>query len=132
MSEQAKRGRPVLYSDPVELERAAEKYFAQCAEDDKLPTVNGLAVALGMTKMSIGRYRAKPEFADVMEMIYARMGDQWEQRLGGPNAAGAIFWLKNQGWSDRVEQQVSGPSGGPVESKIDVEIRLVNAGEADG
>lgn len=35
-----------------------------------------------------------------------------------PDTAAAIFWLKNRRpdlWRDKVEQEVSGPGGGPVE-----------------
>lgn len=36
-----------------------------------------------------------------------RLEAEWEQRLAGPNATGTIFWLKNQGWSDKTEQTVT-------------------------
>ena len=32
----------------------------------------------------------------------------WEKRLAGTACTGAIFWLKNQGWSDKSEQVVTG------------------------
>lgn len=42
-----------------------------------------------------------------------------------PDTTAAIFWLKNRRageWRDRVEQQVSGPNGGPVETVTRIEL----------
>jgi hypothetical protein len=55
---------------------------------------------------------------------------EWEQGLTGTNAAGTIFWLKNQGWTDRTEQQISGPNGGPIEVQT-VRVELVRAANPD-
>lgn len=125
-------GRPPLYTDPEQMRVVADAYFSRCRVEERIPTVNGLSLALNMTRMSLSRYRAKPEFADVIEMIYARMCEQWEQRLAGSNATGAIFWLKNQGWSDVQQQQISGPEGKPIESIQRVERVIVRPQDRDG
>jgi hypothetical protein len=42
-----------------------------------------------------------------------------------PDTAAAIFWLKNRqrrNWRDKIEQEVSGPNGGPIETKSDVKL----------
>lgn len=110
-------GRPPVFQSPEEFERAADAYFALCEAKEKVPTVNGLALALGFnSRQSLLNYAEKPEFLDTVKAVRTRLEAEWEQRLGGPNAAGTIFWLKNQGWTDKTEQQISGPNGGPVET----------------
>jgi hypothetical protein len=37
-----------------------------------------------------------------------RLESAWEGALCAPQVAGAIFWLKNQGWKDTQEQHHSG------------------------
>lgn len=109
-------GRPPAYSDAAEFEGAAEAYFAQCEASEKVPTVNGLALALGFnSRQSLLNYADKPEFVDTVKRVRARLEAEWEQRLAGPNAAGTIFWLKNQGWTDKTERELYGREGGPIQ-----------------
>ena len=69
-------------------------------------------MALGMSRETLLRYAEKPEFSDTVKQVRTRLEAEWEQRLAGPNATGTIFWLKNQGWSDSVEQKHSGSIDG--------------------
>ena len=91
-----------------------------------MPTVNGLALALGMTRETLLRYAEKPEFSDTVKLCRTRLEAEWEQRLAGPNAAGTIFWLKNQGWSDSVEQRHSGSIDGVTRVEL---ISMVPSGD---
>ena len=114
-------GRPPHYDDPAEFERLADEYYAACLENEAMPTVNGLALHLGFnSRQSLLNYEGKPEFMDVVKKARTRLELAWEQKLAGPNAAGTIFWLKNQGWSDKTEQEISGPGGGPIPTTITV------------
>ena len=100
--------RPPKFSSPEEFKEAADSYFTLCEAKDKVPTVNGLALALGFnSRQSLLNYAEKPEFVDVVKTARTKLEMAWEERLGGPNATGTIFWLKNQGWSDRSEQAVT-------------------------
>ena len=98
--------RPPIFETPEEFTARAEAYFADCAEREAVPTVNGLSLALGMTRETLLRYAEKPGFSDAVKMVRTRLEAAWEERLAGPNAAGTIFWLKNQGWTDRTEQLI--------------------------
>lgn len=109
-------GRPPKFTSPAEFLAVADAYFAKQDALERPYTVNGLALALGMCRQSLLNYGQNPDFLDAVKEVRAKLEDHWESRLGGPNAAGTIFWLKNQGWSDRTEQQISGPNGGPVET----------------
>jgi len=108
-------GRPPLFTSPEDFQRVADDYFASCV-DGKIPTVNGLSLALGMTRETLLRYAEKDGFSDTVKLIRARLEDSWEQRLASGNAAGTIFWLKNQGWSDKTETALTGANGGPIET----------------
>jgi hypothetical protein len=100
--------RPPTFETPEQFKSAADGYFAQCFADEKVPTVNGLALALGFnSRQSLLNYAEKPEFLDVVKAVRTRLEAEWEQRLAGGSAAGTIFWLKNQGWTDKSEQVVS-------------------------
>lgn len=111
--------RPPLFTSPDEFTAVAEAYFAERQAKEQPFTVNGLALALGMTRETLLRYGEKEGFSDAVKAVRARLEDHWESRLGGPNAAGTIFWLKNQGWSDRQDLNLSGQ----VDSNLTVTFR---------
>ena len=68
-----------------------------------MPTINGLAIALGIGRNTLNEYRHRPEFQDTLKRVIAEIEHAWEKRLWENGCTGAIFWLKNQGWSDRIE-----------------------------
>lgn len=100
-------GRPPIFDTPAEFQAVADAYFEKCDKLERPYTVNGLSLALGMTRETLLRYAEKPGFSDTVKAVRARLEDHWESRLAGPNVAGTIFWLKNQGWSDKTEQAVT-------------------------
>lgn len=112
--------RPPIFTTPEEFTEAAEAYFDGRDALEKPYTVNGLALALGMTRETLLRYGEKDGFSDAVKAVRARLEDHWESRLAGPNAAGTIFWLKNQGWSDKSQQEISGPDGGSIPTALTV------------
>ena len=104
--------RPVKFSDPEEFGRIAHAYMDRADVDKEfVPTVNGLAVELGLHRDTLVEYGKKEEFSDTVKSVRARLEAWWEQRLAGGNAAGTIFWLKNQGWTDKTEQEISCKGG---------------------
>lgn len=110
--------RPVKFSSPEEFTAVADAYFAKREAEDKPFTVNGLALALGLCRQSLLNYGEKPEFLDAVKAIRARLEDHWESRLAGTAAAGTIFWLKNQGWSDKTETELYGKGGDSLSIEV--------------
>lgn len=105
-------GRPQAFSSPAELAERGHAYMDRCMEDeDFVPTINELAYFLGIHRDTLHEYRRKPGYSDAIKGVLARLESWWEKRLAGNNAAGTIFWLKNQGWTDKTEQTVTGPNG---------------------
>lgn len=123
MIETASLGRPPKFTDPSEFQALVDEYFLNCEVSDKVPTVNGLTLALGFSsRQSLFDYAGKPEFMDTVKAAKTRLENEWEQRLAGGNAAGTIFWLKNQGWSDRNEQVISNPDGSGLFTGVKVTL----------
>lgn len=110
--------RPPIFQTAEEFEAVADAYFESCRptslSDGDIPTVNGLCLALGMTRKTLWDYANKPEFCDAVEKARTRLEMAWERRLAGTACTGAIFWLKNQGWSDKTEQEISGKADAPL------------------
>jgi hypothetical protein len=101
--------RPPIFETAEEFKAAADAYFDGCDKAEEVPTVNGLALALGFnSRQSLLNYSAREEFLDTVKGVRTRLEAAWEKRLAGPNAAGTIFWLKNQGWTDKTETEHSG------------------------
>lgn len=110
--------RPPIFETPEQFQQVADDYFVLCEAKERVPTVNGLALALGMTRETLLRYADKEGFSDTVKGVRTRLEAEWEQRLAGPNAAGTIFWLKNQGWSDKTEQTITAEVVSKVERTI--------------
>lgn len=102
-------GRPLSIPTVEEFNRLADAYFADCEANEKPTTITGLALALGLcSRQSLTRYEEREEFSDAVKKAKARVESAYEGRLWVGNPAGAIFALKNMGWSDKQEVQHSG------------------------
>lgn len=99
-------GRPPKFQTPEDLTALAEEYFDLCDKENP-PTVNGLCLWLDICRDTLWEYSKKPDFSDAVKRVRMQLEAAWESRLAGNNVAGTIFWLKNQGWSDKTEQAVT-------------------------
>ena len=120
MSEVVKRGvgKPPFQTDPDEVSAKIDEYFELRTIDETPPTYAGLALHLGLkNRQSLHVYSKKPEFKDVISYAKLRMEEIYERRLHGNNPTGAIFALKNYGWSDRQEIEHTGT--------IQIDVRAV-------
>lgn len=99
-------GRPPEFESPEELQELINGYFAY---DTAAPTISGLCYHLGFeSRQSFYDYEKKEKFAYTIKRARLRIEEQYEKRLFGNSNAGAIFALKNFGWSDKQELQVDG------------------------
>jgi hypothetical protein len=118
-------GRPPLYNSPKELQTAIDEYFKTEAYVDLglvknkkgkstrvqryVPTITGLVVFLGFSSRdTFYEYEKKPEFTDTIKKARTRIEQAYERLLHGANCTGAIFALKNFGWQDKTEHELSG------------------------
>jgi hypothetical protein len=79
-----------------------------------------------MTRKTLWAYSDKPAFCDAVEKARTRLELAWERRLAGNACTGAIFWLKNQGWTDKTETELYGKGGGAIEQTHRIERVVVD------
>lgn len=105
-------GRPRLYTDPAKFDAKVEEYADYCKEKSEPVTWTGLALFLGFSsRCSIDEYLKYDGFSNSVKRAKAFVEWHYEMRLAGNNATGAIFALKNYGWSDKQELAHSSPDG---------------------
>jgi hypothetical protein len=99
-------GRPRIYDNVDELDKAIRLYLSK--NKTKL-TVTGLALHLGFeSRQSFYDYEKDGEFSYTIKKARLTIEAFYEENLLSRNAPGAIFALKNFGWSDKQELEHSG------------------------
>ncbi len=123
-------GRPPKYKTAGEMQKKIDEYFnVRCADEiikdgkgipiihsgkpvvkHHPPTISGLALYLGFLDRRALYYHieSKGQFFHTVKQAVAFIEDYAERQLFVGNPTGAIFWLKNRGWSDKQEVEQSG------------------------
>jgi len=121
-------GRPRIYENVDELAEMCESYFwvpvmidagnkvnpnekipSGKVESIAKPSVTGLALYLGFAdKTTLYEYRDRPEFSYPIKRALTMIERYHEEGLDGNSVAGRIFALKNMGWKDKTETELSG------------------------
>lgn len=109
------------YKTPEELQKAIEKYFKKCPDfkimltktGEKIeiptPTITGLAYALGFeSRQSFYDYEKRKLFSYTIKRARLFIEKNYESMLHTQGYPGAIFALKNFGWTDKTEQTITG------------------------
>jgi hypothetical protein len=112
-------GRPPKYNTAKELQAAIEDYFAngvtertiivgpsinRRTETIPVPTITGLVLHCGFAdRASFYDYEKKPKFTHTIKRARTFIEKEYEEQLNTGNVAGAIFALKNFGWTDKQE-----------------------------
>lgn len=101
-------GRPLKFKTPEDLRDKGMAYLRE-RQEAKLPiTITGLAIALDTSRETLMNYEKRDEYFDTIKRLKAYCEDYAEQSIYiGKNAAGGIFALKNFGWRDKTEQDIS-------------------------
>lgn len=111
-------GRPTDYSD--EICRKARQYLRTFDKDGSLiPTIAGLALELKVSRQTVYAWAKEPEkheFSDIVNEILAKQEILLVNKglSGDFNPTIAKLALGKHGYSDKVEQEVSGPAGAPL------------------
>ena len=102
-------GRPPYYETPEEMDFAIDEYWEYIDENKYPPTITGLILYLGFSdREALANYEKKPEFSDIVKRARLKVENGYEMRLSENAPTGAIFALKNMGWKDKTEQEISG------------------------
>jgi len=108
MTKQKKKaGRPPRFKTPEELQEKVDEYKQHCKDEEELPSFAGLATFIGMDRQSVYDYENREEFSDTIKHVRVYIQKEWIQLLGTKASTGAIFMLKNFGWSDKQEHEVT-------------------------
>jgi len=104
-------GQPPKFGTVEELEEGINAYFKSLEyvgdngqEMNHPATITGLALQLGFcSRQSMYDYEKNPEYSYTIKNARLRVEHSYEQHLFTKSATGAIFGLKNFGWTDKVE-----------------------------
>lgn len=118
-------GAPPFFNTPQDMQVLIDDYFLNGVTVKNLiinkipvsvpvPTITGLCIHLGFeSRQSFYDYESKPEFAYTVKKARLFIEKEYEEQLQIGNTAGAIFALKNFGWTDKQEiDQKTEHSGG--------------------
>lgn len=102
-------GRPRKYNTAEELQEAIDAYF----EETKDVTITGLALFLGFeSRQSLYDYAEQEQFSYIIKRAKFKVEHAYELRLiNSSSPTGAIFALKNMGWKDKTEREITTPQG---------------------
>jgi len=105
VAEPNKGGRPLKYSSPEKLQKAVDTFF----ETERYPTVMGLQDHLDIGSSSMGDYKKREGFSDIIKKGIRKVAVGYEKKLvygNGRNTAGIIFALKvGMGWKEPVAEE---------------------------
>ena len=94
------------YKTEEELQKGIEAYFNMCDEKEKPYTMTGLALSLGIDRITLINYGKRDLFFTLVKEAKERVQAQLEENalMGKSNSTFTIFNLKNNyGWRDTVE-----------------------------
>lgn len=104
------------------MQEAIDAYFERVGDD--LPTITGLALALGFdSRAGLLYYQdEKPQFLATIKRAKGRVEEAMERELINRNGTvtGLIFNLKNNfAWRDAQELNHTGADGVPLQLKVE-------------
>lgn len=107
-------GRPLKFSDPKKMESILNEYFNKTP--DKEVTLTGIILALNINKDTFYEYAKRPEYKAIIDYARLKVENSYERSLREEGRTGDIFALKNFGWKDKTETEIS--NNGNIEINI--------------
>jgi len=109
-------GRPPIFENADLMAQAIDLYLAKCEAEKLKPTITRMALALGFeSRQSFYDYENKEGFSYIIKTARLYVEAAYEDGLRENNCTGSIFALKNMGWKDKTETELTGKDGGPVQ-----------------
>ena len=98
-------GRPLKYESVEQLQKLIDEYFD--TTDQGIQTITGLALHLDTSRETLMNYENRDEFFDTIKKAKDRIEHAYEMRGLKVGGAFDIFRLKNMGWKDKTEQEIT-------------------------
>lgn len=102
-------GRPLKFQSAEELEDKINEYFEVTPEGTR--TITGLAVHLDTSRKTLMEYETRedklPELSNAIKKGKDRVEMDYELSLRKQGRSGDIFGLKNFGWRDKTETDIT-------------------------
>ena len=117
------------YKTDKELQKAIDEYFTEVeGKKDHKPTITGLMLSLGFCdRQSFYDYEKTGKHSCTIKKARLRIEQEYEQRLHTGQPTGAIFALKNFGWVDKQEQDVTVTTGSDTLREAIAALKPTNA-----
>jgi hypothetical protein len=100
-----KIGRPAKWESPERLQRLVDEYFDSTPLEKQM--ITGLALHLDTNRETLCSYEDKDDFSDTIKKAKARIEMAYELRGLEKGTAFDIFRLKNMGWRDKYDHDVT-------------------------
>jgi len=104
-------GKKPLYESAESLQEKIDEYIELCGDVDnpKPLTYTGLAYHLGFSsRQSVWVYsKREDELSLPIKRAMLRIEQSYEEGLRSQHSTGSIFALKNRGWRDKAEVELS-------------------------
>lgn len=101
-------GRPPYYTELEEMIPKLQEWEQAIKQGLETPTVTGLALALGFSsKNTLYDYAKNEKFSDSIKRALLIVENGYEKALRENNATGSIFALKNMGWADKTQTDIT-------------------------
>lgn len=98
-------GQPLKFQSVEELQKLIDKYFDETPFTQWM--ITGLAVALDTSRQTLINYESKDGYFDAIKRAKLKIEYAYEARLAKRGGAGDIFALKNFGWKDKQDVDVT-------------------------
>lgn len=115
-------GRPLKFKSPAILEKKIEGFFKLCARTREIPLVEGLALYLNCSMLTILNYEEKDAYAPIIKKAKLLIANGMMQRAvtGKTNPQIATFIAKNHyGYKDDSGLRLEGNAENPIQHKHD-------------
>lgn len=98
-------GRPLKWENVEQMKKEIDLYFEKTPEEEW--TITGLALALDTTRDVLIDYQVKDDFSYTIKKAKEMVHNAYEKDLRRKGRSGDIFALKNFGWRDKTETDIT-------------------------
>ena len=112
-------GKPRKFEDAEALQKALDDYKNYLESSGKPPTIAGLAYYTGIDRQTIYNYAKRDEYFDTIKGFRDWILMTYEEVAIEKGNGGIVFLLKNYGYTDKQEQEISG--GLSIQAKWGIE-----------